>query len=201
MWLRWGAAMQMFEYVIVLISIVIGLALTHLMQGVAGVIQHPSRDRIWWVHLVWAAYMFISILFWWWWEFQLQHIQAWTFPIYLFVIFYAFYLFLICAILFPRDLEGFEGYKDYFLARRRWFFGLLLGWSVIDVIDTWIKGPDYFASVGADAFIFNVILALTSIVGITVRRPAVQAVLAVGQLVYVTTGLLRLFNLFHFAAS
>ena len=192
--------MQMFEYVIVLISIVIGLALTHLMQGIAVLIQNPSRARIWWVHLVWVAYMIVSILFWWW-EFHLQQIKTWTFAIYLFVIFYAFYLYLICAVLFPLRLEGYEGYKDYFLARRRWFFGLLVGWAVIDVIDTWIKGPDYFASVGADAFIFNTVLALTSIVGIAVRRPAVQAVLAVGQLAYVLTGLLRLFGLFHFAAS
>ena len=193
--------MQMFEYVIVLISIVIGLALTHLMQGIAALIQNPSRARIWWVHLVWVAYMIVSILFWWWWEFHLQQIKTWTFAIYLFVIFYAFYLYLICAVLFPLRLEGYDGYKDYFLARRRWFFGLLVGWAVIDVIDTWIKGPDYFASVGADAFIFNTVLALTSIVGIAVRRPAVQAVLAVGQLAYVLTGLLRLFGLFHFAAS
>ena len=28
-------------------------ALTHLMQGVAGLIQQPSKVRIWWVHLVW----------------------------------------------------------------------------------------------------------------------------------------------------
>jgi hypothetical protein len=193
--------MQMFEYVIVLISIVIGLAVTHLMQGIAGLIQNPSRARIWWVHLVWVAYMILSIVFWWWWEFNLQHVRVWTFPIYLFVIFYAFYLYLISAVLFPLQLEGFEGYKDYFLARRRWFFGLLIGWSGIDIIDTWIKGPDYFASVGADAFIFNTILALTSIIGMTVRRPAVQAIIAVGQLAYVLFGLLRLFNLFHFGTT
>jgi hypothetical protein len=193
--------MHMFEYVIVLISIVIGLAVTHLMQGIAGLIQNPSRARIWWVHLVWVAYMILSIVFWWWWEFNLQNITTWTFSIYLFVIFYAFYLYLVCAVLFPRPLEGYEGYEDYFLARRRWFFGLLIGWSVIDLIDTWIKGPDYFALAGRDAIIFNVVLALTSIIGMTVRRPSVQAVLAVGQLAYVATGLLRLFNLFHFAAS
>ena len=194
--------MQMFEYVIVLISIVIGLALTHLMQGSAVLMRMAETFAPGeWVHLVWVAYMIVSILFWWWWEFHLQQIKTWTFAIYLFVIFYAFYLYLICAVLFPLRLEGYEGYKDYFLARRRWFFGLLVGWAVIDVIDTWIKGPDYFASVGADAFIFNTVLALTSIVGIAVRRPAVQAVLAVGQLAYVLTGLLRLFGLFHFAAS
>ena len=193
--------MHMFEYVIVLISIVIGLAVTHLMQGLAGLIQNPSRIRIWWVHLVWVAYMVVSIVFWWWWEFNLQNIRTWTFSLYLFVIFYAFYLYLICAVLFPLHLEGCEGYKDYFLARRRWFFGLLIGWSVIDVIDTWIKGPDYFAMAGRDAIIFNSVLALTGIIGIAVRRPIVQALLAVGQLAYVLTGLLRLFGLFHFAAS
>ena len=193
--------MHMFEYVIVLISIVIGLALTHLMQGIAALIQNHRRTRIWWVNLVWAAYMFLSILFWWWWEFQLQTIKAWTFAIYLFVISYALYLYLICAVLFPRNPEGYDSYKDYFLARRSWFFGLLIGWSVIDVVDTWVKGPDYFASHTQDTVIFNVILALTGIIGIAVRRPAVQAIIAVGQLAYVLTGLLRLFNLFSFASS
>jgi hypothetical protein len=190
-----GAVMQMFEYVIVLISIVIGLALTHLMQGIAGLIHHPKRARVWWVHLVWVSYMFLSIVFWWWWEFQLQHIETWTFSIYLFVIFYAFYLYLICAMLFPRDLEGYDGYQDYFLARRGWFFGLLLGWSVIDTIDTWIKGPEYFASLGAAAMLFNVVLALSSVVGMIVRRGAVQAIIAVGQMAYLVSGVLRLFNM------
>lgn len=191
--------MHMFEYVIVLISIVIGLALTHLMQGIAGLIQHPKRARIWWVHLAWVAYMFISIVFWWWWEFQLQNIETWTFSIYLFVVFYAFYLYLICAMLFPRDLEGYDGYRDYFLARRGWFFGLLIGWSVIDTIDTWIKGPEYFASLGATAMTFNLVLALSGVVGIMVRRGAVQAVIAVGQLAYLVSGVLRLFNMVNLA--
>lgn len=186
--------MQMFEYVIVLISIVIGLALTHLMYGIAELIQNPRRTRIWWVHLVWVVYMFLSIVFWWWWEFQLQHIRTWTFAIYLFVIFYAFYLYLICAVLFPRNVEGYDGYKDYFLARRGWFFGLLIGWSVIDVTDTWIKGPDYFASLGTTTLIFNAALVLCSVIGILVRRGTIQAVIAVGQLTYLAIGVLHLFN-------
>ena len=190
--------MHMFEYVIVLISIVIGLAATHLMQGIADLIQNPRRVRIWWVHLVWVAYMFLSIVFWWWWEFQLQHIRTWTFAIYLFVIFYAFYLYLICAVLFPRNVEGFDGYKDYFLARRGWFFGLLIGWSVIDIIDTWIKGPDYFASLGPTALVFNTALVLCSLVGIIARRTIVQAIIAVGQLAYIVSGVLHLFNIVNF---
>jgi hypothetical protein len=191
--------MQMFEYVIVLISIVIGLALTHLMERIAWVIQHPRRAGVWWVHLVWVAYMFLSIVFWWWWEFQLQRIQTWTFSIYLFVVFYAFYLYLICAVLFPRDMEGYEGYRDYFVARRSWFFGLLIGWAVIDTIDTWIKGQDYVASLGMSALIFNGVLVASSIIGIFVRRGSVQAIIAVAQLLYLVSGVLRLFNFVNLA--
>src|SRR4029078_7548121 len=95
-------------------SIVIGLALTHLMQGIAGLIQNPSRARIWWVHLVWVAYMILSISFWWWWEFQLQNIRTWTFSIYLFVLLYAFYLYLFCAVLFPHHLEGIRRVQGLF---------------------------------------------------------------------------------------
>jgi len=190
--------MQMFEYVIILISIVIGLALTHLMQGLAGLIQNARRERLWWVHLVWVAYMFLSIVFWWWWEFQLQHIKTWSFAIYLFVVFYAFYLYLICAVLFPRDLEGYDGYREYFLAHRRWFFGLLIGWSVIDTFDTWIKGPEYFASLGATALIYNAVLVACGVVGMMTRRESVQAIIALGQLVYVVSGVLHLFNLVNF---
>jgi multisubunit Na+/H+ antiporter MnhC subunit len=38
--------MELFNYVMVLASIVIGLAITHLLQGVARIVQHPGRDKI-----------------------------------------------------------------------------------------------------------------------------------------------------------
>ena len=189
-----GADMQMFEYIIVLISIVIGLALTHLMQGIAGLIQHPGRDRMWWVHRVWVAYMFLCTVFWWWVEFRLQNIQAWTFSTYFFVIFYAFYVYLICAMLFPKDLEGYAGYKDYFLSRRRWFFGLQIGWLVLDLIDTRIKGADYFASLGVEYVVVGVVLALSYLIGLITRRERVQAVIAIAVLAYQISWVWRVFN-------
>ncbi len=189
--------MQMFEYIIVLISIVIGLALTHLMQGVAGLIQHPDRARIWWVHLVWVAYMFLNSIFWWWYEFRLQRIEAWTFSLYAFVVFYAFYIYLICALLFPRDLEGYDGYRDYFLSRRKWFFGLLTGWAAVDLIDTAIKNTaetNYFASLGTEYLISQVALTLGAVVGLVSRRASVHATIAVLFFIYQVSWVLRMFS-------
>ena len=189
--------MQMFEYIIVLISIVIGLALTHLMQGIAGLIQHPDRSRIWWVHLVWVGYMFLNSIFWWWYEFRLQRIELWTFSLYAFVVFYAFYIYLICALLFPRDLEGYDGYRDYFLSRRKWFFGLLIGWGAVDLIDTAIKNTaetNYFASLGTEYLISQVALTLAAVVGLVSRRESVHATIAILFLTYQISWVLRLFS-------
>jgi hypothetical protein len=45
-------AMSIFEYVVVLTSIVVGLALAHLAQGLATLVQHPGRIHVWWVFIV-----------------------------------------------------------------------------------------------------------------------------------------------------
>jgi hypothetical protein len=49
--------MEIFNYVMVLSSVIIGLAITHLLQGAARIVQHPGRYNAYWVHLVWAAYI------------------------------------------------------------------------------------------------------------------------------------------------
>ena len=86
--------MELFEYVVVLTSIVAGLGITHLLQGIARIVQHPGRMRVYWVHLVWVFYMFYTIIFWWWWEFRFVQVETWTFQLYLFVISFALILYL-----------------------------------------------------------------------------------------------------------
>jgi hypothetical protein len=186
--------MGMFEYVIVLTSIVIGLALTHLMQGIASIVQHPDRAKTWWVHLCWVAFMFLTTVFWWWWEFRLRTIESWTFQLYFFVICYAFFLYLICAILFPRDLEGYDGFKDYFLSRRRWFFGLLIAWLAIDLLDTLAKGWEHFVSLGTEYVVAQAALAGLSTIGLITRRERVHAVIVILVLGYQIARVLRFFD-------
>jgi len=139
--------MEIFNYVMVLASIIIGLAITHLLQGVTRLVQHPGKSKLYWVHLVWVAAAFLGAIFWWWWEFRLST-QAWTFQLYVFVLFYAVIIYLRAALLFPDSLEGYEGYEDYYYSRRGWFFGLAIAQTSIDVVDTLLKGWAHFTSLG-----------------------------------------------------
>jgi hypothetical protein len=54
--------MTPFEYVLALISIVVSLSVTHLLAGVAGLVQHRRRVRFSWLHAGWVAITLGSLL-------------------------------------------------------------------------------------------------------------------------------------------
>jgi len=173
-----------FEYISVLTSIIIGLGIAHLLQGVAGLVQHPGRHRIYWVHLVWVAYMFFQMIFWWWWEFNLGKLEVWYFPNYLFVLLYAVVLYVACALLFPSDLDGYSGFEDFFISRRVWFFGLLAAVNVIDIYDTWMKGAEHFQSAGTAYLVLTSTNFVSAVIAAITSNRLYHAFLAIAAMAY-----------------
>jgi hypothetical protein len=143
-------ASDIYLHVRVVISIIVGLCITTLLSGFARFVQHPRRERASLLHLGWAASILLWVIHFWWWEFRLASIQRWTFETYLFIIFYATLYFLLSKLLFPDDISEYGGYEQYFLSRRRWFFGLLAATFVFDYIDTALKGTAYLHSFGIE---------------------------------------------------
>jgi hypothetical protein len=163
--------MGMFEYVMVVASIVVGLGMTHLLQGLAEIVQHPRRTKVYWVHLLWVGWAFLQMVFWWWWEFRFETVETWTFPLYLFILVMAFLLYLMGALLFPKDLADHDGdFRVYFHSRRAWFFGLFVAFFALDLIDTLLKGTEYFASLGFEYPIAMAVIIAGGIAGIVTRN-------------------------------
>jgi hypothetical protein len=186
--------MEMFNYVMVLASVIIGLGIAHLLQGVGGIVQHPRREKIYWVHLLWVAVIFLRAIFWWWFEFRLSETPEWTFTLFLFVLAYAVLIYLWCALLFPRDLAGYDGFKDYFYSRRGWFFGLLLAGQAIDVADTLLKGIGHFRSLGPSYIVGIVTLSLLMLIAMRTRNERYHAAFAILALVYLIAYPLLVFD-------
>lgn len=179
----------MFDYAMILASIVIGLAVTHLMQGLVGLIT--TKVKVWWVHLVWVAFMLLESVAWWWWEYSLHQLMAWTFPVYLFVLLYAFGLYAASALLFPRDFEGHVSYEGYFLSFRGWFFGVQIALGVIDMADSALKGRAHLQALGTEYWISSTAFILLAVLGIVTPRRSVQAAIAVGYVCLLILILLR----------
>jgi hypothetical protein len=178
--------MEFFNYVMVLASVIIGLAVTHLLQGVAELIQHPDRQKLYWVHLLWVALMFLNALFLWWWEFQLASVTHWTFELYVFVLSFAVVLYLICAVLMPSELGDFHSFRAYYYSRRRWLFGLLLLFSLMDFADSLFKGWAHLMSLGwpyIAVVATRSVLLLGAMKSRSAKYHAFVVVLFIGQLI------------------
>ncbi len=93
--------MDMYLHVRVLFSIILGLGVSRLLTGVARIVQHPKEYKVYWVHLLWALFLFLYLIHFWWWEYRLQTVQQWTFPLYLFIPFTPFFFFF-CACSFSQ---------------------------------------------------------------------------------------------------
>lgn len=169
---------QLFIYVRTIVGMVLGLSIARLLTGLARFVQHPGRDRVYRTHIAWVGYLFLTVIGFWWWEIELVRVEHWTFFTYAFLIFYASLFFFLCTLLFPDELREYAGYKDYFLSRRRWFFSLLALTFVADFIDTLLKGEAYFASLGIEYPIRNLLMLALCGVAIASSSPRVHGVLA-----------------------
>jgi hypothetical protein len=137
-----------FEYVAVLISIIVGLALTQILRGVGRMVTTKQGPRPYWVHLIWTFYLFLNIILFWWWEFRLGTIE-WSLSVYLVVITYSTLFFFVSLVMQPGSLDGVASYKEYFYSHRRWIFGLIIAITLLDFVDTLIKGMAHFSNLGA----------------------------------------------------
>jgi len=140
--------MDQYLHVRVLLSIILGFGLAQLLSGVASLAESPKQSRPYWVHLVWTLFLFLYLIHFWWWEFRLRQITEWTFPLYFFIVLYVVLQYLLCTLLFPRQMTEFQGFADYFYSRKTWIFSLMALLFVADVQDTVLKGLPYLRTLG-----------------------------------------------------
>ena len=185
--------LQLFTHIRILIGIVLGLGITHLLRHSAGLVEHPKRAKVWWVHLIWVLSTFLYLVHFWWWEFRLDTFSHWTFASYLFVILYTIVLYLLCALLFPEHIDGYRDFREYLLARRQWFFGALAAAYVLDFFDTWMKGAHYWHALGPEYIVRGIVFVALCSVAMRTRNLKFHSVFAVLGLLYQLSFILRLY--------
>ena len=188
-------AHELFTHVRIVMGMVIGLGITRTLAGVAGFLQHPGRQRVSLLHMLWVGSVLLELVLFWWWEFGLSHLAVWSFGTFLFVIGYAVVLYLLAALMFPDSISEYAGYEDFFIKRRRWFFGLLATTFVLDVVDTLIKGREHWSQLSGDYLIQVPIGLVLCLVGSFFAQRLVQLALVglhityqiywIGRVVYI----------------
>ena len=128
--------MTPFEYLSVLISIIVGLAITQLLSGAARLIQLRRRVRPHATTLCWMVFLFLLDTQIWWAAFFRRFNQDWNFFLFLFYLLMPILAFLLSYLVLPELGDEDEiDLAENFNGNRPWFFGLcalLLGTSLAE---------------------------------------------------------------------
>ncbi|MDI9273061.1 hypothetical protein [Stenotrophomonas sp. PFBMAA-4] len=173
-----------FLHIRVVMGIILGLSITTLLKGLAQIIEHPQRRGCSALHLCWVTWTLVSLVTFWWWEFRLIEVHRWTFETYLFVIGYGATWFLLCALLFPDDLREYGSYGTYLMHRRRWIFSVIATLTLLDLVDTAIKGQSRWRLLGEAYPLHTALMLVVCVLGWNLRTARAQMVLAGVALAY-----------------
>jgi len=115
--------MTPFEYVTVLISIILGMGITQIVTGVADLVHQWHRVKIYWPHVLWIILVFFLQIQEWWATYELRQFESLRLPTFLFVLLYPINLFILARILFPLvQPESEFDLKIFYYASYRKFF-------------------------------------------------------------------------------
>jgi hypothetical protein len=126
--------MSPFEYIIVLISIILGLGITTILTGLAEVIKYNRSFKAYTPYIIWIVLVFVLHIHEWWVSYELKSIEVWKLPMFLFIILYPINLYILAHLLFPSGIsEGFDSKEFYFKHFPKLFVSalILVGLSVI----------------------------------------------------------------------
>src|SRR6266576_6157532 len=139
--------MDPFSYLSVLISIVLALGMTRVLQGLGEMLQARSHRRVYWVHAVWVLNIFLFLVVAWWVFYRWRFEQNWTFFLFVFVLISPTILYLCSLLLFPREGDmSVRDYKTHSYANHRAFFTVFAFFVPVDVVDTLLKGISHFVA-------------------------------------------------------
>jgi cell division protein FtsW (lipid II flippase) len=115
--------MDAFSYVSVIMSVVIGLGLSHLLTGTAELFKARRRVTFYWVHLVWIALIFVGHIFLWWTMWNLRLIRHWNFFSFLSLLLAPVLLYVAAAFLIPKVAANSSiNLREYFYENQVAFF-------------------------------------------------------------------------------
>ena len=126
--------MTPYEYLTVFVSVVLGLAVVHLLSGVALLLDTRVRARPDWIHALWTANVLITTVLVWWFNFGLTGILVWTLPFFLNLVAYSVVLYLMSVLLYPVRGSEVIDFKAHFEANRVRFFLVCLAFQAVDFL-------------------------------------------------------------------
>ncbi|MBN8893589.1 MAG: hypothetical protein J0I71_01985 [Rhodanobacter sp.] len=126
--------MDAFSYLSVLLSIIVGLAITQVLQGLRGLMLARSSATMYWPSLAWAILLLVLDVQVWWAMYDLRLRQDWSFLGFSVLLAQTVPLYLLAGLVLPDITAGEPvDLRRHYYANHRWFYTLLVLLLVISL--------------------------------------------------------------------
>jgi len=168
--------MDAFSYRSVLLSIILGLAITQVLQGYRALLLARARVRIYPPPMIWSALLIIFAAQSWWASFGLAGYHGWTFATFSVILLQSALLYMMTALVFP-DMPAGEAIdlREHYYREVRPFFAIALAMLCVSI------GKDVMVSgrlpIPAN-LAFHLFFAAVAVIAIVTRRPRFHEIAA-----------------------
>ena len=136
--------MSLFEFVMVMVSLIQALGVTLILRHIAGVVRYRNSLELDWVPLTWMALQFVATTWIWWslWDFAEV---AWTYPRFLYLLAGPTVQFVAISMLVSTDISmPSASLPANFAQIRAPFLYLMIILQVLVGWDGWLFGVESF---------------------------------------------------------
>jgi hypothetical protein len=133
-------AMSAFDYLTVLISIVLGLAIANVLTRIANVITARERVDFYWPPVAWAIWLFFIAVQHWWAEWGVRHTTQWSFGVFWLQLLVPVDMFVLSALVLPERAEnGTLDLGDWYFRNRAWFFAFMFFLPALSIVEEFAR--------------------------------------------------------------
>lgn len=135
--------MSDFEFISIILSIVVGLTITRVLGGLASLVEHRSQLKMNWLSIGWAiTVMLWSVAFWLGTINDTRPLESWTVGSFGILLSMAVVLYFLAAIVLPSRIHPGADLVTHFETVRRPFFLMFALWVILTTVSVLIWGVE-----------------------------------------------------------
>lgn len=180
--------MDEFNYLSVLISIVLGLGITQLLKGFSQILQNPNKDLFYGPSFVWFLVLLIAHVQTWWTLFGLRNIENWNFAQFFIVLLQPIGLYLLSTLVLP--LQQKDTLKVLYFRNRKWFYAILAACLLFSLLRDLVL---YGQLPEIRNLAFHIVLFVAAVGGIIISAPRYHTLLSIVAMAGITAYVYNLF--------
>jgi hypothetical protein len=171
--------MSLFEFVAVIISMILALGMGRLLMGVSATVENRREIVGYATHSIWLVSLFLLILHTWWAQWDFRELE-WTYPAFVYVVLAPTLLFFAVELITPSHVAGRAlDLGEHFRIVRPHFMIVMVALNVF----MWLDGPLWL---GQEAFgligLLHLFFVGFLLLGLSTEREGPNRIAALGVL-------------------